>query len=192
MKRNRLGPDRIREMERVFGDLLETVGEDPQREGPAENSRRAPRVPSSFSPLAIANRRGSGEWRDLRFGCERDRSGQGHRALFDVRTSFAAVHRARHVAYIPHGKVIGLSKIARIVDVFARRFQIQEQSHHSGGGCAHAALHPSGVAVVIEAKHLCMMMRGVEKQNSVMKTSCLLGVFKEDATTRSEFLALLK
>jgi len=97
-----------------------------------------------------------------------------------------------HVAYIPNGKVIGLSKIARIVDVFARRLQIQEQLTVQIADALMKCLEPSGVGVVVEAKHLCMMMRGVEKQNSVMKTSCLLGSFKEDARTRSEFLALLK
>jgi GTP cyclohydrolase I len=97
-----------------------------------------------------------------------------------------------HVAYIPNGRVIGLSKVARIVDVFARRLQIQENLTTQIAESLMNCLEPSGVAVVVEAKHLCMMMRGVEKQNSVMKTSCLLGVFKEDARTRSEFLALLK
>jgi len=97
-----------------------------------------------------------------------------------------------HVAYIPNGKVIGLSKVARIVDVFARRLQIQENLTTQIAESLMNCLEPSGVAVVVEAKHLCMMMRGVEKQNSVMKTSCLLGVFKEDARTRSEFLSLLK
>jgi len=97
-----------------------------------------------------------------------------------------------HVAYIPSGKVIGLSKVARIVDVFARRLQIQENLTTQIAESLMRCLEPSGVAVVVEAKHLCMMMRGVEKQNSVMKTSCLLGVFKEDARTRSEFLSLLK
>ena len=96
-----------------------------------------------------------------------------------------------HVAYIPDGKVIGLSKVARMVDVFARRLQIQENLTTQIADALMQTLHPSGVAVVIEAKHLCMMMRGVEKQNSVMKTSCLLGSFKEDARTRAEFLALL-
>jgi GTP cyclohydrolase I len=96
-----------------------------------------------------------------------------------------------HVAYIPNGKVIGLSKIARIVDVFARRLQIQENLTTQIAESLMDALAPSGVAVVVEAKHLCMMMRGVEKQNSVMKTSCLLGTFKDDARTRSEFLSLL-
>jgi len=97
-----------------------------------------------------------------------------------------------HVAYIPSGKVIGLSKVARIVDVFARRLQIQENLTTQIAESLMRCLEPSGVAVVVEAKHLCMMMRGVEKQNSVMKTSCLLGVFKEDARTRSEFLSLLQ
>ena len=97
-----------------------------------------------------------------------------------------------HVAYIPNGKVIGLSKIARIVDVFARRLQIQEQLTVQIADALMKCLEPSGVGVVVEAKHLCMMMRGVEKQNSIMKTSCLLGSFKEDARTRSEFLSLLK
>ena len=97
-----------------------------------------------------------------------------------------------HVAYIPNGKVLGLSKVARIVDVFARRLQIQEQLTTQIADAIMQSLHPAGVAVVIEAKHLCMMMRGVEKQNSVMTTSCLLGSFKEDARTRTEFLSLLR
>jgi GTP cyclohydrolase I len=97
-----------------------------------------------------------------------------------------------HVAYIPNGKVIGLSKVARIVDVFARRLQIQENLTTQIAQSLMDCLEPNGVAVVVEAKHLCMMMRGVEKQNSIMKTSCLLGSFKEDARTRSEFLSLLK
>lgn len=97
-----------------------------------------------------------------------------------------------HVAYIPNGKVIGLSKVARIVDVFARRLQIQENLTTQIAESLMRCLEPSGVAVVVEAKHLCMMMRGVEKQNSIMKTSCLLGTFKDDARTRSEFLSLLK
>ena len=97
-----------------------------------------------------------------------------------------------HVAYLPNGKVIGLSKVARIVDAFARRLQIQENLTTQIAESLMNCLQPSGVAVVVEAKHLCMMMRGVEKQNSVMKTSCLLGTFKDDARTRSEFLSLLK
>ena len=97
-----------------------------------------------------------------------------------------------HVAYIPSGNVIGLSKIARIVDVFARRLQIQEQLTRQIAETINIYTKAQGVAVVIEAKHLCMMMRGVEKQNSVMITSCVLGEFHEDASTRAEFFSLIK
>jgi len=97
-----------------------------------------------------------------------------------------------HVAYIPDGRVIGLSKIARIVDVFARRLQIQEELTSQIAHAIQKYTGPKGVAVVIEAQHLCMMMRGVSKQNSVMKTSCLLGEFHEDEATRAEFFSLIK
>jgi GTP cyclohydrolase I len=96
-----------------------------------------------------------------------------------------------HVAYIPQGRVLGLSKIARIVDMFARRLQIQETLTHQIAEAIQSAVNPEGVAVTIEAEHLCMRMRGVEKQNSVMVTSCLLGSFREDASTRSEYLSLI-
>ena len=96
-----------------------------------------------------------------------------------------------HVAYFPTDRVVGISKLARVVEVFARRLQVQERLTDQVAEALCQVLKPQGVGVVIEAKHLCMMMRGVEKQNSVMKTSCLLGSFKEDARTRSEFLALL-
>ncbi len=96
-----------------------------------------------------------------------------------------------HVAYIPTGKVLGLSKVARIVDMFARRLQIQEQLTTQIARTVQEVTDASGVGVIIEAKHMCMMMRGVEKQNSVMKTSSMLGVFRESQATRSEFLALV-
>ena len=96
-----------------------------------------------------------------------------------------------HVGYLPKGKVLGLSKVARIVDMFARRLQIQEQLTHDIATAIQEVTGASGVGVVIEAKHLCMMMRGVEKQNSVMSTSCMLGSFRERTETRSEFLTLL-
>ena len=97
-----------------------------------------------------------------------------------------------HVGYLPNGKIIGLSKIARIVDVFARRLQVQENLTKEIAQTLQKYTGALGVAVVIEAKHLCMMMRGVEKQNSSMKTSCMLGAFRSDASTRSEFLSLIK
>jgi GTP cyclohydrolase I len=97
-----------------------------------------------------------------------------------------------HVAYIPKGKVIGLSKIPRIVDMYARRLQIQEKLTKQIADCISYVTNASGVGVIIEAQHLCMMMRGVEKQNSLMKTSMMLGLFRSDQRTRSEFLDLVK
>ena len=96
-----------------------------------------------------------------------------------------------HVAYLPRGKVIGLSKIARIVDMFARRLQIQENMTVQIADAIEKAIDPSGVAVTIEAEHLCMKMRGVEKQNSVMKTSVMLGTFRTSQATRMEYLNLI-
>ncbi len=96
-----------------------------------------------------------------------------------------------HVAYIPTGKVIGLSKIARIVDMFARRLQIQEQLTVQIAETIQQVTGAAGVGVIIEAKHMCMMMRGVEKQNSSMKTSSMLGSFRDNQATRLEFLSLI-
>ena len=96
-----------------------------------------------------------------------------------------------HVAYIPTGKVIGLSKIARIVDMYARRLQIQENLTKQIADTLMDAIKPAGVGVIIEAEHLCMKMRGVEKQNSVMTTSMMLGSFRDHLNTRSEFLRLV-
>ncbi|NAS61256.1 GTP cyclohydrolase I FolE [Pseudomonas syringae pv. actinidiae] len=96
-----------------------------------------------------------------------------------------------HVAYIPTGKVVGLSKIARIVDMFARRLQIQENLTKQIADAIQEVTGAAGVAVVIEAQHMCMMMRGVEKQNSTMNTSVMLGAFRESSTTRMEFLQLI-
>lgn len=97
-----------------------------------------------------------------------------------------------HVGYLPNGKVLGLSKVARIVDAFGRRLQIQENLTQQIAEAVMKYTSALGVGVVIEAQHLCMMMRGVEKQNSVMITSCMLGAFRHDPSTRSEFLSLIK
>lgn len=96
-----------------------------------------------------------------------------------------------HVAYIPHGKVIGLSKIARLVDVFARRLQVQERLTRQIADAIQEAIEPQGVGVVFEARHLCMMMRGVEKQHSSTVTSAMLGTFRTEQQTRHEFLSLV-
>ncbi|ABD81353.1 GTP cyclohydrolase I FolE [Saccharophagus degradans] len=97
-----------------------------------------------------------------------------------------------HVGYIPTGKVLGLSKIARIVDMYSRRLQIQEQLTKQIAETIQSVTGAAGVGVIIEAKHLCMMMRGVEKQNSSMRTSSMMGCFRSNLSTRSEFLSLLK
>ncbi len=189
---NRLPVDRVGEMERLFGDLLTAVGEDRARQGLVKTPGRAAR---SFEFLTQGYRQTVEEVvNDAIF----DSDASEIVMVKDIELYSMCEHHLlpfigkAHVAYIPDGKVIGLSKVARIVDVFARRLQIQEQLTTQIADALMQALHPLGVAVVIEAKHLCMMMRGVQKQNSVMTTSCLLGVFKEDARTRTEFLALLK
>lgn len=97
-----------------------------------------------------------------------------------------------HIAYIPDGKILGLSKFARIVDMFARRLQTQEYLSHQIANTILEVTKPKGVAVIIEAEHLCMKMRGVEKQNSVMKTSVMKGIFRDNPRTRNEFLQLLR
>jgi GTP cyclohydrolase I len=191
IERNRLGENRLTELERVFGDLLDAVGEDRTRQGLAKTPGRAAR---SFEFLTQGYRQCV---EDVVNGAIFDSDASEIVMVKDIELYSMCEHHLlpfigrAHVAYIPHGRVIGLSKVARIVDVFARRLQIQEQLTTQVADALMGALHPLGVAVVIEAKHLCMMMRGVQKQNSIMKTSCLLGCFKDDASTRGEFLSLL-
>jgi len=187
----RCGAAKLAGMERSFRDLLEAVGEDPQRQGLLKTPNRAARA---FEFLTNGYRQNLDDVvNDAIF----DSDASEIILVKDIELYSMCEHHLlpfigkAHVAYIPSGKVIGLSKVARIVDVFARRLQIQEHLTLQIADALMKTVRPTGVAVVIEAKHLCMMMRGVEKQNSVMKTSCLLGSFKEDARTRSEFLALL-
>jgi len=187
----RCGAARLASLERSFTEVLEAVGEDPQREGLLKTPGRAARA---FEFLTDGYRQSLDEIvNDAIFHSEASEIV----LVKDIELYSMCEHHLlpfigkAHVAYIPHGKVIGLSKVARIVDMFARRFQIQENLTTQIADALMHTLQPLGVGVVIEAKHLCMMMRGVEKQNSVMTTSCLLGSFKEDARTRSEFLALL-
>jgi GTP cyclohydrolase IA len=97
-----------------------------------------------------------------------------------------------HVAYLPKGKVVGLSKVPRVIDAFAHRLQLQERLTRQIAEALNEVLEPNGVAVVIEARHLCMEMRGVEKQDSDTLTSCMLGAFRDDSRTRSEFLELIR
>jgi len=178
-------------LEEAYHSLLEAIGEDPKRQGLVRTPIRAARALEFLTNGYRQN------LDDIVNDAVFDSDASEIILVKDIELYSLCEHHLlpfigrAHVAYIPNGKVIGLSKVARIVDVFARRLQIQENLTTQIAESLMKCLEPSGVAVVVEAKHLCMMMRGVEKQNSVMKTSCLLGTFKEDARTRSEFLSLL-
>ncbi len=179
-------------MEEPFRQLIETIGEDINRQGLRDTPKRAAKA-----------------WRFLTQGYQQDLDEIVRGGIFDADTkemilvkdielySLCEHHLLPfvgkcHLAYIPNGKVIGLSKAARIVDVFARRLQIQEKLTQQIADTIMKFTHAAGVAVVIEAQHLCMTMRGVQKQNSVMTTSCLLGEFLDKPATRAEFLSLIK
>jgi len=184
--------ERFAERERIVAELLESIGEDPSREGLQRTPRR---VSQSYEELTQGTEQsledivGHGVFKedcsemiivkDVEFYslCEH------HLLPFYGRV---------HVAYIPDGRIIGLSKIPRIVDMFARRLQVQERMTAQIAEAIQEVLRPKGVGVVADAAHLCMMMRGVQKQNSSTMTSCLLGCFRSDPRTRSEFLDLVR
>jgi GTP cyclohydrolase IA len=189
---NRLSEKDLDKIAKAYRELLHRIGEDVDREGLRRTPDRAARA---MEFLTQGYRQ---DLEEIINDAVFESSASEIILVKDIELYSLCEHHLlpfigrAHVAYIPNGKVIGLSKVARIVDVFARRLQIQENLTTQIAESLMNCLEPSGVAVVVEAKHLCMMMRGVEKQNSVMKTSCLLGVFKDDARTRSEFLSLLK
>lgn len=180
------------ELEQLYGQLIDSLGEDRSRDGLRATPRRAARAIQYLTQ-----------------GYHQDLDEVINNALFDsdiqemilvkdIELYSLCEHHLLpfigkcHVAYMPQGKVLGLSKVARIVDVFARRLQIQENLTKQIAETIIKYTDAAGVGVVIEAQHLCMMMRGVEKQNSVMKTSCLLGTFRDNPQTRAEFLSLLR
>lgn len=189
---NRLPERDLDGVANAYRELLQSIGEDVNREGLRRTPDRAAR---SLEFLTQGYRQNLDQ---IINGAVFESNASEIILVKDIELYSLCEHHLlpfigrAHVAYLPNGKVIGLSKVARIVDVFARRLQIQENLTTQIAESLMNCLQPSGVAVVVEAKHLCMMMRGVEKQNSVMKTSCLLGTFKDDARTRSEFLSLLK
>jgi GTP cyclohydrolase I len=179
-------------MEESFRRIIEAIGEDPDREGLVRTPERAAQA---FEFLTQGYRQNIDELiNQAVFTSDTDE-------MVIVRNiemySLCEHHMLPfigkcHVAYLPAGKVLGLSKIARIVDFFARRLQIQEVLTKQIADCVNNAIEGKGVGVVIEAQHMCMMMRGVEKQNSVMTTSCMLGHFRSQMETRNEFLRLAK
>jgi GTP cyclohydrolase IA len=171
--------------------ILKELGEDPARDGLEKTPQRVDR-----------------SLRYLTSGYQKNAEDLLNGALFDVAYDEMVIVRdievfslcehhllpffgKCHVAYIPNGKVIGLSKIPRLVDMYARRLQVQERLTMQIADTINEKIAPKGVAVVIEAQHLCMIMRGVEKQNSTAVTSSLLGVFKDQQNTRNEFLNLV-
>jgi GTP cyclohydrolase I len=179
-------------MQDAIRRLLTDLGEDPMREGLRDTPKRVEKA-----------------YKFLTSGYSADIDQVLNNALFSVDYSEMVIVKdidfyslcehhllpffgRCHVAYIPQGRVLGLSKIPRLVEIFARRLQIQERLTNQIAETLREKIQPLGVAVVMEANHLCMAMRGVEKQNSVAVTSAMLGVFREDARTRSEFLELIR
>ena len=171
--------------------LLQYIGEDPKREGLRETPKRVIR---SYETLLGGYRQdpkdvmkvfedGACDEMVLLKNCEFSSTCEHHMLPF--------VGKA-HIAYIPNGKVIGVSKLARILEIYARRLQIQERIGQQVTQCLMDHLQPKGAACILEAKHLCMTCRGVQKQDSIMVTSSLRGVFLDDARTRAEFLAMVK
>jgi GTP cyclohydrolase I len=181
----------MKAMEENFAQIITAIGEDLTREGLVDTPKRAAKA-----------------FKFLNNGYEKTLDEVLNGAIFtadsedmvivkDIELYSLCEHHLLpfigkcHVGYLPNGKVLGLSKIARVVDMYARRLQIQEKLTKQIADAIEEATGARGVAVVIEAKHLCMMMRGVEKQNSVMTTSAMKGIFRKEISTRSEFLNLI-
>ncbi len=179
-------------MHELYTQIIETIGEDPSREGLESTPERA-------ANAMLYLTKGYRENIDDIINDALFESSMSELVLVkDIELYSLCEHHLLpfigkcHVGYLPNGRVLGLSKIARIVDYYARRLQIQERMTQEIAECIQSITKAHGVAVVIEAKHLCMMMRGVEKQNSEMTTSSMLGQFRKNSQTRAEFLSLLK
>jgi GTP cyclohydrolase I len=177
----------------LIRQLLKNHGEDPDREGLRETPKR---VEKSYEFLMGGYRLDPAE--TIRSAVFEEKEINEMVLVKDIEVYSLCEHHMLpffgkcHIAYIPNGRIIGLSKLPRVVDIFARRLQVQERLTQQIANAINEALRPQGVGIIIEAQHLCMMMRGVEKQRSLTTTSCMLGVFKDDPRTRNEFLTLLK
>ena len=183
-------PDRNAEFEALVERMLHLLGEDPERDG----LRRTPRrVANALTWLTSGYEL---DVEDVVGGAVFEEAHESMVMVRDIELYSLCEHHLlpffgrAHVAYIPDGKIVGLSKLPRIVEVFARRLQVQERLTEQIAQAIQDVLSPLGVGVVIEASHLCMMMRGVEKQNSRTITSAVRGIFRSDARTREEFLSL--
>ena len=179
-------------MKKLYENLLQELGEDITREGLIETPERAANAMRYLTKGYHEN------LDDIINGALFESDMSEMVVVKDIEMYSMCEHHLLpflgkcHIGYIPDGKVLGLSKIARIVDYFARRLQIQERLTTEIANCIQSITGAHGVAVVIEAKHLCMMMRGVEKQNSTMSTSVMLGDMRQKATSRAEFLTLIR
>jgi GTP cyclohydrolase I len=179
-------------MEQYFKKIIEALGENPERDGLKDTPRRA------ADAIQFLTQGYHQSLDHIVNGALFESDNDEMIIVKDIELYSLCEHHLLpfigkcHVAYIPRGKIIGLSKIARIVDMFARRLQVQERLTKEIAETILKITEARGVGVIIEAKHLCMMMRGVEKQNSIMTTSVMLGGFREDRRTRSEFLSLVK
>ena len=179
-------------MKQHYHDILDGIGEDPTREGLMRTPERAAEAISFLTQGYHDN------IDDIINGAIFETTNDEMVIVKDIELYSLCEHHLLpfygkcHIAYIPDGKILGLSKLARISDVFARRLQVQENLTVQIANCIQENTGAKGVGVVIEAKHFCMMMRGVAKQNSVMKTSCMLGLFRNNTATRSEFLSLIR
>ncbi|KTC76851.1 GTP cyclohydrolase I FolE [Legionella brunensis] len=178
-------------MQELYKKILERIGEDPEREGLRDTPERA-------ANALIYLTKGYNERLDEIINDALFESDMSEMVIVrDIEMYSMCEHHLLpflgkcHVGYLPNGKVLGLSKVARIVDYFARRLQIQERLTAEIANCIESITGARGVAVVVEAKHLCMMMRGVEKQNSIMTTSVMLGEMRNNPSSRSEFLQLI-
>lgn len=171
--------------------LLEQIGEDPTRDGLVKTPERVDKS------LRFLTRGYQMSVREVIGDAMFEESHQSMILVRDIELYSLCEHHMlpffgrAHVAYIPNGKIVGLSKLPRVVDVFARRLQVQERLTDQVADAIMDVLHPQGVGVVVDCVHLCMAMRGVEKQNSRTVTSALRGVFRDDPRTRDEFLRLV-
>ncbi|HSH49203.1 MAG TPA: GTP cyclohydrolase I FolE [Halomonas sp.] len=175
-----------------YRHIIEGLGEDPEREGLRDTPRRAAKA------MQFLNRGYSQSLEEIVNGAVFASDTDEMVLVKDIELYSICEHHLLpfigkcHIAYLPRGKVLGLSKFARIVDMYARRMQIQEGLTRQIAQAVLQTTDALGVGVVIEARHLCMMMRGVEKQNSSMSTSVMLGTFREKMSTRQEFLTLIR
>jgi GTP cyclohydrolase I len=178
-------------LEELFREVLIEIGEDPDREGLSRTPLRAAKAMRDFT-------RGYGQ--SIEQVLNQAIFSEEYDDMVIVRNiemyslcehHLVPFYGSVHVGYLPSGKIVGLSKIARVVEMFSRRLQVQERLTHQIAHALQDAIGPQGVGVVVEAKHLCMMSRGVEKQHSSMVTSCVLGSFRTDPSTRQEFMRLV-